>query len=117
MQKVLIAALALAVSGCASGVKDVKQSTPIASFTSSKSPDEFAACVANKWQERDPRLTSMKVPDGVRITIKAFGMSDAVVALLDALSTEKGGTSAEVRSKMWSDRVASSYLADAQSCI
>src|SRR5699024_118377 len=73
----------LIVSGCSS-VQQVRNSDPIFSALTEKSPKAYTGCVAEKWQVRYPKMTSLPTTHGFQLTLMAHGLSDAVVAMLNA---------------------------------
>ncbi|WP_054912359.1 hypothetical protein [Pseudomonas sp. NBRC 111127] len=74
ISSLLIAGLA----GCATPGK------PTASKLSSKTPQEYAACVLPKWQAVAPQATQKSIAHGYRLTASSAVASDDVLEVIDS---------------------------------
>ena len=57
---------------------------PTASKLSSKTPQEYAACVLPKWQAVAPQATQKSIAHGYRLTASSAVASDDVLEVIDS---------------------------------
>ncbi|OUM34789.1 hypothetical protein B8W72_10025 [Pseudomonas putida] len=71
-------ALVASLVGCAT------PGNPTASKLTSKSPQQYAACVLPKWQAVAPQATQKSIAHGYRLTAPSAVASDDVLDVVDA---------------------------------
>lgn len=74
----VVAALCVVLMGCASPGK------PTASKLTSKTPQQYAACVMPQWQALAPNSTQKSIPHGVRMTAPSAVTTDDVLEVIES---------------------------------
>ncbi len=87
MRKILFPFIVLLLSSCAT-VSDLRESAPIVTGESSKSSNDYAACVAAKWGETHYTVTSVPIKNGIAIMLP--NSTAGVDAVVDIVNTDKG---------------------------
>ncbi len=89
MKKIPIIAFMTLLTSCAT-VSDLRGGTPILTGESSKSANDYAACIAGKWGETHYSVTSVPIKNGIAIMLP--NSTAGVDAVVDITATEKGVT-------------------------
>lgn len=84
--KLFLGALALLVlAGCSTA--GLEQDAPAFSSQSKKSPQQFARCLAPKWQEFNPSTSSIETESGYKIAASATFSGVVALAVVDQASS------------------------------
>jgi hypothetical protein len=109
----LLAAGALAITGCASTDDALLKTVPVGSGTSHFLPYDFTKCVKAKWAALDPRVRDYSLSaDTQAVSIPSKGIASQSVVLAVAQQSAKG-TGYTVYGDV---AVASRYVAAAHTC-
>lgn len=84
--KLIVGALAVALlAGCSTS--GLEQDAPVFSSQSKKSPQQFARCLAPKWQEFNPSTSSIETESGYKIAASSTYSGVVALAVIEPANT------------------------------
>lgn len=88
MFKTIIIAISFSLLISCATVSDLRGGVPILAGESSKSANDYAACVAAKWGETHYSVTSVPIKNGIAIMLP--NSTAGIDAVVDITAIEKG---------------------------
>ncbi|AHF77894.1 Gp19 phage protein [Sodalis praecaptivus] len=106
----LLCLAVIVLTGCSmSGLENKK---PALEVKTSKTPREYALCLAPAWQRLNPATTSIETENGYRISVSVT--FTGVIALTDVDKTDSGSV---VRTHLQPVWLADGWLESARNCL
>ncbi len=110
MKKALFLLIIFMVAGCS--MSSIESKNPVLDAKTSKTPREYALCLAPIWQQYNPATTSIETATGYRISASAT--YNGVIALTVVDRADTGST---VRTHLQADWLAGDWLKSARNCL
>ncbi len=110
MKKSLLCLAIIALAGCSMSAIEGKK--PVLDAQTSKSPKEYALCLAPIWQQYNSETTSIETTTGYRISATATYNGVIALAVVD-----KATSGSHVRVHLQADWLAGGWLKSARECL